>query len=405
MHRGCLVGIIVPGNRKKMSIRTGLRNIINRTSICLAVNKCTVDLVAKCSTNAFLQYDKDPGPQFTNPDIQKLLRSMTRLQLEKVFKRRSVPDNSIEYKFLTTEQLENELQEAKKKAEKYIQMPPIVMIKKEKQKIISKDPALQNFSSAKFVFTDITYGLKHSERKVVIRQTDGTLEYAPQDVHKRMNQLYFPSVGRQMRVPRMFEPEHLQRCIDEFKYEFILDRICVQYEPYEKEFHDISSKVYMHINENKRFDDLRSTRHFGPMAFFLAWHKIIDDLLYDMIKRDYLRNGVEVIALMYQLNGIDYDKKIHQKLEEIPESQNTIREVTKSNTPPTDDIYEEIKNAIGKTSDDFKADEICFEFIESYVKTKALKKVPLEMALQTLRETNDEKKKLFDGLKKAHGIS
>lgn len=42
--------------------------------------------------------DKDPGPSFNNPDVQKLLKSMTRVQLEKVYKKRSVSDNTVEYK-------------------------------------------------------------------------------------------------------------------------------------------------------------------------------------------------------------------------------------------------------------------------------------------------------------------
>lgn len=386
-----------------MSFGSNLRMFANKASLCCNVNKVTLELFSRCSTVAFLQYDKDPGPSFNNPDVQKLLKSMTRVQLEKVYKKRSVSDNTVEYKFMTSEQLEKQFRKAAERAEKLIQMPPIVKVKEDSQKVISRDPALTSFSNTKFVIADITYGVNSSDRKILVRQTDGTLEYAPLSIRKRINQIYFPQPGRKIRLPRMFEPEHLNRCLANFQYEFILDRACVQFDPYEKEYHEITTKVYNHINESKRFDDLRSTRHFGPMAFYFAWHQIIDDLLYDMIKQDYLKNGAELVALYYQLNGIDYDKSIHEKLETLVQPQSTIQSVLKPKA--SDDMHEEIKNAIGKSAEDFTADDISFEFIETFVKTKALKKVQLELALQALRETNDEKKKLYHGLKKAHGIS
>ena len=42
--------------------------------------------------------DKDPSKQFMNADTQKLLKSITTLQFEKVFRKRTVPKNEVEYK-------------------------------------------------------------------------------------------------------------------------------------------------------------------------------------------------------------------------------------------------------------------------------------------------------------------
>jgi small subunit ribosomal protein S22 len=42
--------------------------------------------------------DRDPGPLFIQEDTQKLLKSITRLDFEKVFRKRSVPKNDVEYK-------------------------------------------------------------------------------------------------------------------------------------------------------------------------------------------------------------------------------------------------------------------------------------------------------------------
>lgn len=42
--------------------------------------------------------DKDPSKHFMNADTQKLLSSITTLQFEKVFRKRTVPKNEVEYK-------------------------------------------------------------------------------------------------------------------------------------------------------------------------------------------------------------------------------------------------------------------------------------------------------------------
>lgn len=266
--------------------------------------------------------------------------------------------------------------------------------------ILSKDPGIKNFSRSKFVFTDITYGIKDTERTIVIRHSDGTLENAFQDVRKRMMQLYFPKYGRKIRTPKMFEPEYLKNCLDEFKYEFILDRLCIQYEPYEKDYHLISSQVYLHLNESKKFHDLRSTRHFGPLAFFYAWHKIIDDLVLDMIKRDYLKNCVEIICLMYNLNSIQYDDNILHELNRLCDVKDLCEKHIEETLRKT-----EIVSTIGKSNSEFQSDDLCIGFIENYIKSNAVKKVQLELALQSYKEFNNEKKQLYHGLRKAHGIN
>lgn len=262
---------------------------------------------------------------------------------------------------------------------------------------------MQLFDESKHIITDITYGVKDTNRTIVVRHPDGTLENATPDIRKRMNQIYFPLQGRRLRPPRMFEPEHLQRCLDEFKYEFVLDRLCIQFEPYELDFHRISSQVFVHLNESRQFDCLRSTRHFGSLSFFLAWHRIIDDLLIDMIKRDYLKNGVEIICLMLQLNDIPFDRNILTQLNELnsgdPISKRSL------NIADSGELKQDIENSIGKTADDFKSDDIALRFIEEFTKTRAVKKSQIELCLQTYRETNDEKRRLLEGLQKAHGVS
>lgn len=355
-----------------------------------------------------LEYDNDPQPLFTDPETQKLLKSITQLQLQKVFRHTTVPKNSTEYKFMTTEELEEEYRKTIDRAKSKLQMPPVVKVKEDTQRIIAEDKALKGFSDTSFVITDITYGLKLTDRTVVVRETDGTLRYAPMEVAKRMKQLYVPLTGRKIRTPKMFTEEYFQKCLEEHKYEFILDRLVVQYEPYEDEYHRLSSKVYQHLNETKDFDKLRSTRHFGPMAFFYAWHKCIDDLLYDMIQRDYLRNAAELIALYYKVNSVPENyTELMQKLEGYtPIDETVMKELKMSLNKALDNgnIHDHIETAIGKSGEDFEVDELCLQFIDHYIGTHALKKVQLELAVQTLKEINAEKKQLYEGLSKAHGV-
>ncbi|XP_036323489.1 28S ribosomal protein S22, mitochondrial [Rhagoletis pomonella] len=393
-----------------MSTIVFLRQIINHGNLLgsfRVLHRVPLSTGNTGASSATLLYERDPQPQFTDPETQNLLRSMTQLQLDKIFQKTTVPDNSVDYKLMTVAMLEEEFRKTIARAKERLQMPPVVQIRKDEHKIISNDSALSGFSNTKYVITDITYGLRQSERKVVVRQTNGTLEYAPMEVTKRMRQLYFPLNGRSIRVPQMFQDDHLQRCLDEQKYVFILNRMVVQFEPYEPEFHHISSKVYQHINESKQFDVLRSTRHFGPMAFFFAWHRCIDDLLYDMIRRDYLQNGAELIALFYKLHGIESNyKKLFKQLEEIkPEEDLALKELNKELKRTSKDVKEDLESTIGKTRTDFEIDDLCLQFIEDYISKHALKRVQLELAIQTIKEISSEKRQLFEGLSKAHGVS
>ncbi|XP_059614120.1 small ribosomal subunit protein mS22 [Phlebotomus argentipes] len=354
----------------------------------------------RCSTGAravqHYSYDRDPAPQFFSGKVQKLLKSLTRMDLDKVFRRRTMPRNTVNYKFLTTEQVQREVEDGLRKARRLLQMPPVVQIKEPEHKIISDDTGLANYSTSDIIFTDITYGVSDFKRKIFIRKVDGKLESAPQDVRKRLNQIYFPSVGRTIRTPKMFEPEYLKKCLEDHKYEFILNRLTVQFEPYEKDFHDVAAQTFLHLNESREFNQLRSTRHFGPMAFFLAWHRLTDNLLFDMIKRDFLMNGVELVELQCHLNNLPLPA------EELFNQLNSLRgqETTSGSA-----LEHQIENQVGKSEEELTLDRLCMDILKEFVQSHAQKKAQLELALQTHAEALEEKKRILDGLKTAHGIN
>lgn len=129
------------------------------------------------------------------------------------------------------------------------------------------------------------------------------------------------------------------------------------------------------------------------MAFYLSWHKIIDKLLLDMIRSDYLRNAVELICLMYKLNAIPDDISILKNFDKN-ESEKQIRSTLNlllSKSQP------EIKQ-IDKSSEDLKLDEICFEFIQNYAKNHSPNKGHLQRALQTYKERHNELKSIAEGV-------
>lgn len=289
---------------------------------------------------------------------------------------------------MTTKQLEEEVRKRYQYAQKSLQMPPVVQVMKDNCKILSKDPALIGLTPYTYVFTDITFGLENNDRLCVIRKPDGTLQEAPYEIKKRACQIYFPIPKRSLTELALFQDDNLKRLMNEKEYKYILDRACCQFEPFEQRFHDITSKVYLHINDNLHFDVLRSTRHFGPMAFFLAWHKIIDDLLLDMIRNDYLKNGVELIVLMYKLNEIKESTDIIDKLYTGDELEKQIKKTFTSllNREETN------SNRLVKSEEDLRVDEMCFEFIQNFVSKYSLKKPQLELTLQTYKEWHNEVK-------------
>lgn len=352
--------------------------------------------------------DRDPGPHFLKGTNRDLLRNITRMDVNRVFQSRPLPGNQFSYKFLTADEVRQKFETSLRQARKLLQMPPIVAIENDKTEIISKDPALQGLTDSTLIVTDITFNINDTDREILMRKPNGNLETAPPNVRRRIIQTYFPKDGRKVIVPKMFENEHLKRCLNEGNYAFVLNRACVQFEPYDCDYHRVTALTYQHISDNNAFDVLRSTRHFGPMVFYLAWHKIIDNLLIDCIQRDYLRNAVQTIYLSYSLNDIPYDSYILQLFDKTPERNDEYyyRKLIEKNDDTDEDIVRfDIEKTVGKTNEEIKLDNICLKFIESYAKDKANKNRELKTALQTYREKSEEKRKLLEGLQKAHGVN
>lgn len=306
--------------------------------------------------------DRDPAPLFFNQEVQQLLKTLTRVDYNKVFRTIKLGQriDAPEYRFVTNAELDALMAESKKKAEERLQMPPVVKKRTEINEIISRDPALQGYKPFKFVFTDISFNVSNLDRTIVVRELDGTLRRATWDERHRLNEIYYPSVGRKISKPKKFEQEYFTDLLNREEYEFILNCACVQFEPNDPEYHRITEEVYSQVNLLKHFDRLRSTRHYGPFAFYLAWNKNIDTLIMENIQTSRIDDAALLVRLYH---------KIH----------------------PT------------AKSADVQYDGDDLKLVENYIQLESPKKGTLELQMQSYKEIERERKELAEGIKRAHG--
>ena len=178
---------------------------------------------------------KDPGELFFKEEVQNLLLRITGRDHGKIFRFRKLGTRlqAPDYKLLTDEELQQVIAETEEKANKNLKMPPLLKERDTRVKILARNPELQGFDTAKYIFTDITPGLSDvvsffyrnvffnailiysfmsalQKRTVVTRDPDGVLREASWDEKQRVCEIYFPRHGREMEVPKMFEDENLQ---------------------------------------------------------------------------------------------------------------------------------------------------------------------------------------------------
>ena len=240
---------------------------------------------------------------FFSTPVQCLLTRLTGMNYNRVFRVAKLGQEikAPTYQFLTEEELRTAEEEAKQRAKKRLQMPPIMNERAQSTKVLDKDPCIQGYDAAKLVFTDITYGIHDRERLIVVREPDGTLREADGTERDRLNQIYFPHPGRKIYTPALFKPENLAEILRPDRYMYILDRNCVQFEPDHPTYIATAKEVYEHVSSHSNYSILWSTRYYGPMIFYLVWEQKCDDLIswYLMEKRndDGLKDVADIIKV------------------------------------------------------------------------------------------------------------
>ncbi len=139
------------------------------------------------------------------------------------------------------------------------------------------------------------------------------------------------------------------------KYLLLLKKACNIFEPNDPEFIRVSHRVYEVINDNRDYDQLHSTRFFGPMIFYLTWNKKLDNLISTMINNSNLDECLDYIRLYLILHG---------------ESAKTSKLIN-DKTPPEEII--EVKQ--------YKTVKKNFQLIFNLIKFRNLSKMTCQMAL------------------------
>ncbi|GJQ69686.1 putative 28S ribosomal protein S22 [Trypoxylus dichotomus] len=339
-------------------------------SRCLLQKRCeSVSNVAPISVifNRSLNYlskeynEVDPAPLFFNTEVQSLLKTLTRIDLNRVYRRRKLGQKKLDlpiYKFATDDQLQEMLKEAEAKTEELLQMPPVLKVRTTRDVVLSSDPALEGYDTATYVFTDITFGIRNIDRIILTREPNGTLRDADWPLRDRVNQVYMPIHGRELKIPLMFQGNYFERLLSKHEYEFILDRSCIQFEPDDPEYQRVATITYQHVNDSNRFEILRSTRHFGPLAFFLTWYKDIDNLLLDLLQFSQIKEVNILLQLYGKFHKVDFNSNIQTNVENV----------------------------------------------ERYIKEFSKKRASLELALQAYKELEEQKRRIEQDIKEAHGV-
>ena len=77
----------------------------------------------------------------------------------------------------------------------------------------------------------------------------------------------------------------------------LLNKACVQFEPNDPDFIRVTHRIYDYVNESRDYAMLSSTRFFGPMVFYLAWYKKLDNLVAYFLNEANISDCVDVIRL------------------------------------------------------------------------------------------------------------
>jgi len=270
----------------------------------------------------FSSSSNDPVAKlFFNPKMQESLKSLTVVTPEKTLRPHrfgSRVRKNPNYVFLTTKQLQEAQKEAREKATKMTQMPPVMSARSNDtdKLVISQDPEILGHDTAKYMFVDSKLGVHDRDRLMVTREPSGTLRHMTEEERERLNQIYFPKPGRRIKPPVLFEIENLEKNLNPENYLYVLNRNCTQFEPDNPIFIKTAHFVYNHVNDNENYDILQSTRFYGPMCFYLAQEKKIDKLLRYYFSKMNVKHAAELVRVYNLIHSLD-DESANESEENI----------------------------------------------------------------------------------------
>ncbi|XP_037090358.1 28S ribosomal protein S22, mitochondrial-like [Pollicipes pollicipes] len=315
---------------------------------------------------------RDPAAFFFNGRVQNVLFQLNDRQHDQVFKPRKLGQKleAPQYLFMTEEDITKEQHRISSGLREKLQVPPVLNARKPVECTLATDPGLVGLYDSKLVCIDISPDLSDRKRMVCVRETDGTLRTANWDERSRMCQIFIPVEGRSVTTPMMFTEPHLKACLDREDYTLVLDRACLQFEPDDPDYIRVTSATYDHVDGTRLYDRLQNTRHFGALAFYLAWHRRIDNLLLHFIQLEKLDKAVHLIALFRLLRSTE------------PISE----EATPSQQTGSQSVSESTSDSDSSSDSDQDAEEANIDAIREYIETASVKRAVLELALQQYQQ-------------------
>ncbi|TNN64942.1 28S ribosomal protein S22, mitochondrial [Liparis tanakae] len=223
--------------------------------------------------------------EFSDPAVRDLLTGITGLDLQKVFRPVKEELKPPTYKLMTDQQLEEAVEMATEQAKKLLQMPPVLPERKPVDDVLSVDEILGGMQKAKYVFTDVTYDIPHR---------------ASWEERDRLVQVYFPKDGRKITAPLVFKEENLRMVFSQDRHEDVLDLCLVQYEPDSSDYIRVHAATYEDLEKHGKYELLRSTRHFGGLAWYLLGGRRADGLLIYAQKESQKAGYIELALQAYE---------------------------------------------------------------------------------------------------------
>uniref|UniRef100_K1RHC7 28S ribosomal protein S22, mitochondrial n=1 Tax=Magallana gigas TaxID=29159 RepID=K1RHC7_MAGGI len=186
--------------------------------------------------------DIDPFPLFMEEGVQTILNDITGIDLKKtaLLQPKKLPLKPVLRAVPDKELKRLQADSFKKERSKIEQRPPFMRARKEISRELARNPEIAPVMTNNLLFID-TSAFTRSERAnkdkvVVVRDTEGTLRTATQEERDRAIQIAFPVRGRTIFPSSFFKPENLHNALQRCRYSYVLDKVCVQYDPDHPEF-------------------------------------------------------------------------------------------------------------------------------------------------------------------------
>jgi len=133
-------------------------------------------------------------------------------------------------------------------------------------------------------------------------EPDGVLRKASWEERDRLLQVYFPKEGRKIMEPNLFKEQNLKMMFNQDRHQDVLDLCLVQFEPDSAGYIRVHRTTYEDLEKQGKYDLLRSTRHFGGLAWYLVNNRRVDGLIIDMLQRELLQDAVSLVSLFHMVH-------------------------------------------------------------------------------------------------------